>query len=158
VFRKLEDADKTYSKRDWFWWFEIGMSPTDFVWHAVVTMDTRETNASTAAGCGFAFRKRETGAGSYVLLDFNGGVRYGALGSDFWNAHGINSNVGVNTSDPVEFLLVVQDDGYVFFINGEEVLNRRGIPEKGEIKYLVSAGSVTMNCTYEDVWVWSLRG
>lgn len=156
VFSKLDDFDETYTKRDWFWRFPTGQSPTNFVLRAILTLDSEEDNRSTIAGCGFSFRKTNTTTGNYILLDFLGNLRFGIIDPDYWIPQGLKRNIVANPSNSFEIWLVVEEGNYYVFLDGVEVFTQRAVPDEGFVTYMIAAGSVPMRCTYQDVWVWDL--
>ncbi|MDH3944313.1 MAG: hypothetical protein OEV06_09500 [Anaerolineae bacterium] len=152
----LGDFDESFNERDYFRRYPSGSSPYDFVFHAVVTLRSNETNTATVAGCGIVIRKTNNTTGNYVLLDFRGNARYGRITPDFWSPQGMEKNV-FDANRSIEVIVVVEGSRYYLLLDREQVLRQSAVTSSGEIHYMIAAGSVPMRCQFEDVWVWELE-
>jgi len=156
VFRKLADYDRWNPFKEQFRRYDTNQSSVNFVLHAQVRMNTTEFKDSSVAGCGFTFRKTPNNTGNYVLIDFHGNLRYGVMEPDYWTEHGSIPNMVTNPRRNYEVWLVVEDGYYYVFVEGEVVLEQAAVDHPGRIWYLIAAGIQDINCSYEDVWVWTL--
>ncbi|MEM6281201.1 MAG: hypothetical protein AAF787_03330 [Chloroflexota bacterium] len=114
--------------------------------------------------CGFIFRRDETGDNYYTVeIDRRGSVRFFIRADGEWlpgESTPSSNAVLTGLDDLNDLILVAQESSFVFFVNGEEVLEMvdETHSESGGVSIMSGTfeGSDESGCTFTNAGIWDL--
>jgi hypothetical protein len=163
TFHRIPDFEESWAQINWYQWWPTGFKPADFVIQADASWDSASTTANWyTSGCGFVFR--EDGVPNHYLayLGLDGYVYFTRTVKSDSSFLGRSYYGRVDTpSGEAHIMLVVEDNKFTFFVNGERVHTRtdQGLVS-GNLALTLLSGINTdfgTRCTMTDIELWVIE-
>lgn len=163
TYHTLPTFDESWAQINWYQWWRTGYKPRDFVIRADASWDSASDKANWFnSGCGFVFR--ETGVQNHYLafLGLDGNVQF------MRSVRDVQRNLGYSYSEKLDvpkgnaqIMLVVEDDTFTFFVNGEKVHTRQDFSlTDGELGLTLLSGTnkgYGTRCRMTNIELWILK-
>lgn len=163
IYKRLPDYDESWAQINWFQWTATGEEPEAFALRTDVTWDSASDVANHFnTGCGFVFNEEDQDNFYMVYLGLDGEANIMRFKGGYYDAHWhkFYKKVG-NPQGGAEFMLVVQDGTFTFFVDGEVAITVTDTKINGhKLGLTINSGTnkgFGTRCTMEDIDLWTLR-
>ncbi|GAB4396663.1 MAG: hypothetical protein OHK0052_18220 [Anaerolineales bacterium] len=161
-FLALDDFDESWAQINWYQWMPTGAFDKNFVVRAQAEWWSASNTANWfSSGCGFVFRAEGRDDHYLVFLAMDGNVYSGKqVNNNFVPlAQGYYGRFDV-PHDSAEIMLVVNENQYLFYVNGTRVIRQQDNSLKeGFLAYTLLSGTnkdFGTRCKLSDVEYWSI--
>lgn len=125
-FQVIPAFNESWAQLGWYQWWDTGLSPKNFVVRADASWESGSDRADWwNSGCGFVFRALDNDNHYLAFLALDGRVYMSAFKRGAFVDLGSNYYGKVGTLEgEAELMLMVVDDKFTFFVDGERVYTR----------------------------------
>lgn len=162
-YTQLEPFDESWAQLNWYQYYYLDLSPTDFVLRADATWDSASDRADWwNSGCGIVFRETNVDNHYLAYLGLDGYAYLTRFRKGVWAQLGRSYYGRVDIpSGSASFMLVVEGNQFTFYVNETRVLQRQDSAHpEGSLAYTLVSGTnkgFGTRCQLNDVQLWTLK-